>query len=69
MTPQGEHAQEQERSTEEGGTLTVLTLHQVALVDRALAALGDFGEVRLVKHKGKLRYIVRVESKDLLTDV
>jgi monomeric isocitrate dehydrogenase len=43
-----------------------LTPSQVLAVDRALAAVGDFGEVRLVKVKGKVRFIQQLESNDLL---
>ncbi len=46
--------------------LTVLTPEQVLEVDRALAAIGPFGEVRLIKVKGRVRFIQRLESRDLL---
>ena len=46
--------------------LESLTPSQVLAVDRALAAVGDFGEVRLVKVKGKVRFIQQLESNDLL---
>ena len=46
--------------------LRVLTLEQVQQVDRALASIGPFGEVRLVKVKGRLRFIQQLESRDLL---
>jgi hypothetical protein len=46
--------------------LEVLTPEQVRQVDHALASVGAFGEVRLVKVKGKLRFIQRLESQDLL---
>ena len=45
--------------------LDVLTPEQVLEVDRALASIGPFGEVRLVKVKGRLRFIQRLESRDL----
>jgi hypothetical protein len=32
------------------------------MIDRALMDVGAFGEVRLVKVKGKLRYIQKLES-------
>ncbi len=45
--------------------LRVLTPEQVLEIDRALEAMGPFGEVRLVKVKGKLRFIQRLESREL----
>jgi hypothetical protein len=48
--------------------LCVLTAQQILMIDAALAELGPFSEVRLVKNKGKLRYIIRLESKDILTE-
>ena len=46
--------------------LKVLTPEQVLEVDRVLASIGPFGEVRLVKVKGRLRFIQQLESRDLL---
>ncbi len=46
--------------------LKVLTPEQVAEIDRALESMGPFGEVRLVKVRGKLRFIQRLESRELL---
>jgi hypothetical protein len=46
--------------------LVLLTPEQVLQVDRALASLGPFGEVRLVKVKGQLRFIQKLDSRDLL---
>jgi len=46
--------------------LVLLTPDQVLQVDRALASLGPFGEVRLVKVKGQLRFIQKLDSRDLL---
>jgi hypothetical protein len=45
--------------------LDVLTPDQVLEIDRALASIGSFGEVRLVKVKGRVRFIQRLESRDL----
>lgn len=45
--------------------LKVLTPEQVLEVDRALAAIGPFGEVRLIKVKGRLRFIQQLESRDI----
>ena len=45
--------------------LRVLTPQHVTKIDQALARLGPFGEVRLIKSKGKLRFIQRMESESL----
>jgi hypothetical protein len=47
--------------------LQVLKPDQILEVDRALASLGPYGEVRLVKVKGRLRFIERLESRNLLS--
>jgi 16S rRNA G1207 methylase RsmC len=39
---------------------------QVEMIDEALAALGEFGEVRLVVEKGRLRFVVTQNSHDAL---
>ena len=46
--------------------LRILTPEQIREVDRALAHVGPFGEVRLIKVKGKLRFIQELDSHDLL---
>jgi len=46
--------------------LKVLTSRQIQKIDDALAALGPFAEVRLVKNRGKLRFIQKVESESML---
>jgi hypothetical protein len=46
--------------------LRVLTPEQVLVVDRALASIGPFGEVRLVKVKGRVRFIQQLHSHSLL---
>jgi hypothetical protein len=50
----------------ESNTRHFLTTYQVAMIDEALAALGDYGEVRLVVEKGRLRYLVTQKSFDAL---
>jgi hypothetical protein len=40
--------------------------HQVAMIDEALRSLGDFGEVRLIVEKGRLRFVVTQKSYDAL---
>jgi hypothetical protein len=44
--------------------LRVLNRGQIARIDRLLSDLGSYGEVRLIKVKGRLRFIVRVESEE-----
>lgn len=39
---------------------------QIKIIDQALAQVGDYGEVRLVVEKGKLRYIEVAHSLDVL---
>ena len=36
------------------------------MIDEALSALGDYGELRLVVEKGRLRFIVTQKSFDAL---
>ncbi len=47
-------------------TLGFLKPHQVSVIDDALASLGDYGEVRLVVEKGRLRFLVLQRSYDVL---
>jgi hypothetical protein len=46
-------------------SLKALTPEQIREIDRALEEVGPFGEVRLVKAKGKVRFIQRLESREL----
>ena len=46
--------------------LQVLTPWQIQQIDEALAGLGPFAEVRLIKERGKLRFIKKVESESAL---
>ena len=39
---------------------------QIAMIDEALASLGEFGEVRLVVEKGRLRFLITQQSFDAL---
>ena len=39
---------------------------QIAMIDEALANLGEYGEVRLIVEKGNLRFIVTQKSYDAL---
>jgi hypothetical protein len=47
-------------------TLQFLTPHQVEMIDEALRSLGNYGEVRLVVEKGRLRFLVTQRSYDAL---
>lgn len=46
--------------------LSFLDKRQVVMIDEALAALGEYGEVRLIVEKGRLRFIVTQKSFDAL---
>ena len=46
--------------------LSFLDQRQVTMIDEALSALGDYGELRLVVEKGRLRFIVTQKSFDAL---
>jgi hypothetical protein len=50
----------------ESVTLRALTVEQVKRIDDALIELGPFAEVRLIKAKGKLRFIQLLESRSLI---
>lgn len=46
--------------------LTFLTQRQIHMIDEALSALGDYGELRLIVEKGRLRFLVTQRSIDAL---
>ncbi len=46
--------------------LQFLTPTQVAMIDEALAAIGGYGEVRLVVENGSLRFLVTQKNQDAL---
>lgn len=46
--------------------LKMLTARQICQIDDALAVLGPFAEVRLIKNRGKLRFIQKVDSESVL---
>ena len=48
------------------GLLSFLDQRQVTMIDEALSALGEFGELRLIVEKGRLRFIVTQKSFDAL---
>ena len=45
------------------GPLRVLTVKHIMAIDEALRSLGPYSEVRLIKNKGRLRFIQKVESE------
>lgn len=47
-------------------TAKVLLPTQVEIIEQALQQIGEYGEVRLVVEKGKLRYIEVAKSMDVL---
>jgi hypothetical protein len=51
---------------EAGECLRFLSESQVRMIDEALSAVGEFGEVRLVVQKGRIRYVVVEKSHDAL---
>jgi hypothetical protein len=57
---------DQVRGLKESRLLSFLDQHQVKMIDEALSALGDYGELRLVVEKGRLRFIVTQKSFDAL---
>ena len=44
--------------------LKFLTPSQIPMIDEALAAVGEFGEVRLIVERGRLRFVVTQKSFD-----
>ena len=44
--------------------LKFLALSQIPMIDEALAAVGEFGEVRLIVERGRLRFVVTQKSFD-----
>lgn len=45
--------------------LSRLTLEQVKRIDKLLAEIEDYGEVRIIVQKGELRYISKINSYKL----
>ena len=46
--------------------LQCLSVRHIHSIDDALAEIGDYGEVRLIKNRNKLRFIQTVTSQPLL---
>ena len=53
-------------SYEDNRLLSFLDQRQVTMIDEALSALGEYGELRLIVEKGRLRFIVTQKSFDAL---
>ena len=56
------HVMENDR--DRSSRLNFLTASQVEMIDEALAGIGDWGELRLVVKKGRLRFLVTQWSQD-----
>ena len=54
--------------TQSGDTyiLKFIEWNQIPMVDEALSSLGEYGEVRLIVEKGRLRFLVTQKSFDAL---
>lgn len=50
----------------ESYALKILDPQQVSMIDEALNSIGEFGEVRLVVEKGRLRFLITNKSFDVL---
>jgi len=48
--------------------LKVLTPSQVKQIDQALAEVGESDEVHLIKNKGQLRFITKVDGEQAVQD-
>lgn len=46
--------------------LRVLKPQQIQMIDEALNAVGEYGEVHLVLEKGRLRFVITQKSSDVL---
>ncbi len=64
-TTEGDRDELTKRPRLGGRFLKILTLTQIQQIDDALAALGPYAEVKLIKNKGKLRFIEKTESESL----
>ena len=53
-------------ATGESYTLKFMDWNQIPMVDEALSSLGEYGEVRLIVEKGRLRFLVTQKSYDAL---
>jgi hypothetical protein len=58
-----DHSAEPVSQSESLGRLKFLNPETANLIDRALQEVGDFGEVRLLVEKGRLRFIQKTRSE------
>ena len=54
------------RQATDNRILSFLDQQQVVMIDEALSALGEYGELRLIVEKGRLRFLVTQKSFDAL---
>ena len=45
--------------------MRTLTPSQITMVDLALAEVGEYGEVRIILQKNRVRYIEKLQSMDV----
>ena len=53
-------------SQSDGNAYSFLEDEQIRMIDEALSSLGEYGEVRLVVEKGRLRFLITQKSFDAL---
>lgn len=53
-------------STESKSAFRNLSSREIKMIDEALGAVGEFGEVRLVVDKGRLHFLIMQKSYDAL---
>ena len=56
----------QVRQATDSRLLSFLDQQQVIMIDEALSTLGEYGELRLIVEKGRLRFLVTQKSFDAL---
>ncbi|GMR09982.1 MAG: hypothetical protein BMS9Abin28_0803 [Anaerolineae bacterium] len=66
MPSQSAGARESGDNRKQRGALSFLRQSQIHMIDEALTDVGEFGEVRLIVTKGRLRFVVTQHSHDAL---
>jgi hypothetical protein len=46
--------------------LKFIEVQQITMIDEAIGSVGEYGEVRLIVEKGRLRFLVTQKSYDAL---
>ena len=46
--------------------LKFIEVQQVSMIDEAIGSVGEYGEVRLIVEKGRLRFLITQKSYDAL---